>query len=148
MFEPIGFIKSKIQDKVDHNWGKVISEIIIKDDLADGLKGLEDFSHILVIYYLNEAKFIREKHLIKRPQGRDDMPNVGIFSQRAKDRPNAIGVTAVKLLYVNGNSIEVQGLDAIDGTPVIDIKPYYPMYDLKEDATVPNWVNELMRDYF
>lgn len=148
MFEPIGFVKSKIQDKIDHNWGKVISKIIIKDDLADGLRGLEGFSHILVTYHLNEAKFIREKHLIRRPQGRDDMPKVGIFSQRAKDRPNPIGVTAVKLISVNGNCIEVQGLDAIDGTPVIDIKPYYPMYDLKEDATVPNWVDELMRDYF
>ena len=148
MFEIIGTIKSGVTDKIDHNWGEVISEIIINEELKNGLKGLEDFSHIIVVYHLNEAKFIKEKHLTRRPQGRDDMPEVGIFSQRAKDRPNAIGVTSVKLLSIKQNIIEVQGLDAINGTPVLDIKPYYPQFDLKENAIVPEWVNILMKDYF
>lgn len=148
MFKPIGFVKSNIKDKIDHNWGEVISEIVVNEELQDGLKGLEDFSHIIIVYHLNEAKFIKEKHLVRRPQGRDDMPNVGIFSQRAKDRPNTIGVTSVKLLSINQNIIKIQGLDAIDKTPILDIKPYYPNYDLKQNATVPDWVDILMKNYF
>ena len=148
MFEPIGNVKSRATEKVDQHWGQVISEIIIKEELRDGLQGLEDFSHVIVVYHLSEAKFVKENHLVRRPQGRADMPKVGIFAQRAKDRPNTIGVTAVKLLSVKQNAITVQGLDAIDGTPVLDIKPYYPQYDLKENAHVPEWVNILMADYF
>ena len=148
MFEPIGVIQSDVTKKVDHNWGTVISKIVLDEDLTDGLKGLKDFSHVIVIYHLNQAKFIKADHLVRRPQGRDDMPMVGIFAQRAKDRPNAIGITAVKLLSVNKNVIEIQGLDAVDGTPVLDIKPYYPKYDARENATVPKWVDQLMKDYF
>ena len=146
-FTPIGTIISPVTAKADHNWGEVISEIVINEDLADGLRGLEDFSHVIVVYHLNEAKFIPEKHIVRRPQGREDMPKVGIFAQRVKDRPNPIGITAVKLLSVDKNIVRVQGLDAIDGTPVLDIKPYYPQYDRRE-ATVPEWVDKLMKDYF
>jgi len=148
MFDPIGVVKSNMTEKVDYHWGGVISNIVISEFLADGLNGLQDFSHIIVVYHLNQANFLKEKHLVRRPQGSDDMPNVGIFAQRAKDRPNSIGVTAVKLLSINDNIIKVQGLDAIDGTPVLDIKPYYPKFDLKMDAIVPEWVDVLMRDYF
>ncbi|MCL2253451.1 MAG: tRNA (N6-threonylcarbamoyladenosine(37)-N6)-methyltransferase TrmO [Lachnospiraceae bacterium] len=148
MFEAIGTVKSNATEKVDHNWGDIVSEIIIKEELQIGLKGLEDFSHVIIIYHLSEASFIKEKHLTRKPQGRDDMPTVGIFSQRAKDRPNAIGVTSVKLLSIEQNIVKVQGLDAINGTPILDIKPYYPQYDMKENATVPEWVNVLMADYF
>jgi len=148
MFEAIGFVKSSTIEKTDLYWGEVISEIVINDDLQDGLMGLEAFSHIIVVYHLNEAKFIKEKHIARRPQGRDDMPCVGIFAQRAKDRPNPIGITAVKLLSVRQNIIQVQGLDAINATPVLDIKPYFLSFDFKENATVPDWVNTLMKDYF
>jgi len=148
MFEPIGYVRSNATEKTDLHWGAVISDIVIKDDLRDGLKGLEEFSHVIVVYHLNEAKFEKEKHAIRRPQGREDMPRVGIFAQRAKDRPNSIGITSVKLLSVRQNIIQVQGLDAINGTPVLDIKPYYPQFDFKKDAAVPKWVNTLMKDYF
>lgn len=148
MFNYIGYIKTSISEKSDHNWGENCSEIVINEDLADGLKGLTDFSHIIVVYHLNEAKFIKEKHITRKPQGRNDMPDVGIFAQRGKDRPNSIGITAVKLISVNRNIISVRGLDAINKTPVLDIKPYYPHYDLKPNATIPDWVNILMKDYF
>lgn len=97
--------------------------------------------------YLHEAKFIPEKHLIRRPRGLADMPLVGIFAQRAKDRPNPIGITAVRVVSVADGVLTVEGLDAIDGTPVLDIKPYYPAYD-RRNASVPEWVDRLMRDYF
>ena len=76
------------------------------------------------------------------------MPKIGIFSQRAKDRPNPIGVTAVKIVSVGDDYLEVQGLDAIDQTPVLDIKPYYPHYDKIDASEVPEWVNRLMENYF
>ena len=89
----------------------------------------------------------KEKHLQRRPQNRDDMPLVGIFSQRGKDRPNRIGMTAVEIVSVAEDTLVVKGLDAIDGTPVLDIKPYYPAYD-KKAASVPEWVDRLMAHYF
>lgn len=76
------------------------------------------------------------------------MPLVGIFAQRAKDRPNPIGITAVSLLSVTSDSVFVRGLDAIDGTPVLDLKPYYPQYDCMDGAIVPEWVVRLMEGYF
>ncbi len=76
------------------------------------------------------------------------MPEVGILSQRAKDRPNPIGVTAVEIVKVVEDCLEVKGLDAIDGTPVLDIKPYFPQYDRVASPAVPAWVDELMKDYF
>ena len=75
------------------------------------------------------------------------MPMVGIFSQRAKDRPNRIGMTSVEIVSVSDRTLTVKGLDAVNGTPVLDIKPYYPVYDRKE-AVVPGWVNRLMEHYF
>ena len=76
-----------------------------------------------------------------------NMPLVGIFSQRGKNRPNQIGITSVEIIAVTDDTLVVKGLDAVDGTPVLDIKPYYPVYDKKE-ATVPEWVDRLMEHYF
>ena len=81
--------------------------------------GLQNFSHAIIVTYLHQANYERGKHLQRRPRGQEDMPKVGIFSQRAKDRPNPIGITAVKIQNVNENYLEVQGLDAIDGTPIL-----------------------------
>ncbi len=147
-FNSIGYVCNDVELKKDTSWGEDISAIKIDEEYTDGLTGLSDFSHIIVIYYLDKAKFELEKHLIRRPQNRDDMPLVGILSQRAKDRPNPIGITSVKLISVENNIITVKGLDAINNTPIIDIKPYYPQYDCKENAIVPEWVTQLMKHYF
>ena len=145
--KPIGFVKCEVKNKKDESRGQNVSSIILNEDYFGGLKGLEDFSHAIILYYLDQAKFEKEKHLQRRPQNRVDMPLVGIFSQRAKDRPNQIGMTSVKIESVMENCLIVQGLDAIDGTKILDIKPYYPMYDKKE-AKVPSWVETLMKGYF
>jgi tRNA (Thr-GGU) A37 N-methylase len=76
------------------------------------------------------------------------MPKTGIFAQRAKDRPNPIGITAVRIRSLGPGWVEVSGLDAIDGTPVLDLKPYVPQYDRVDDARVPAWVGTLMEGYF
>ena len=147
ILNPIGYVKNSVEAKKDTSWVKDLSTIMLDESYSGGLKGLEDFSHVIVLYYLDKAAFDREKHLQRRPQNRDDMPLVGIFSQRGKDRPNTIGMTSVKLVSFGQNTLTVKGLDAIDGTPVLDIKPYYPVYD-KKDAVVPEWVNRLMEHYF
>lgn len=145
--KPIGFVKCEVKNKKDESWGQNVSSIMLNEEYFGGLKGLEDFSHAIILYYLDQAKFEKEKHLQRRPQNCADMPLVGIFSQRAKDRPNQIGMTSVKIESVMENCLIVQGLDAIDGTKILDIKPYYPMYDKKE-AKVPSWVETLMKGYF
>ena len=86
--------------------------------------------------------------LQRRPQNRDSMPNVGLFSQRSKHRSNPIGVTAVPLVRISGCEVVVRGLDAVNGTPVLDIKPHYPHYDSLVEVRVPEWVDRLMVDYF
>lgn len=125
-----------------------MSEIRLDDRYAPGLAGLDGFSHLIVVFYMHKSTFDEGAHLRRRPQGRRDMPLIGIFAQRAKHRPNPIGVTAVELLGVKGSAISVRGLDAIDGTPVLDVKPYFPAYDCREHARTPGWVGELMRGYF
>lgn len=129
------------------DWSEVESEIVLKSEYAPGLLGLEGFSHLMVLTFLHEAGYILEKHLRRHPQERDDMPLIGIFVQRARHRPNRIGVTAVEIIDVTDNSIRVRALDAIDGTPVIDIKPYVPVYD-RRDATIPDWMEQMMEGYF
>lgn len=147
-FRQIGVVVNNVTNTLDENWGNVLSRLLIDEEFKGGLQGLEQFSHALIITFLQQASFDRERHLIRRPRGLESMPLVGIFSQRAKDRPNPIGVTAVQIVTVGADFVEVKGLDAIDGTPILDVKPYYPQYDLVGDATVPNWVNTLMQGYF
>lgn len=146
--EPVGYVESAATEKVDEQWGAVQSRIVLREEYRGGLVGLAEFSHALVLTFLHQAKFDPARHLQRHPQGRADLPLVGIFSQRAKDRPNPIGVTAVKILAVDENSVTVQGLDAIHGTPVLDVKPYFAQYDRVENPVVPAWVNILMENYF
>lgn len=145
---PIGVVKSPVKEGVDNDWGDVISEIYIFKEFTDGLKGIEEFSNIIVIFYMDKSTFDRDRDIRRKPQGRDDMPEVGIFAQRAKHRPNPIGITNVRLLSVNENILKVQGLDAIDKTPILDIKPHFPVYDSCNGAKVPEWVDRLMEGYF
>lgn len=147
VMEPIGYVRNSVTERKDVAWGEDTSTIVLEESYISGLKGLEDFSHVIILYYLDKAKYVKEKHLQRRPQNREDMPLVGIFSQRGKDRPNQIGMTSVEIVSVSDDRIVVKGLDAIDGTPVLDIKPYYPVYD-KKDASVPEWVERLMEHYF
>ena len=143
----IGEVKSPVTEAVDMNWGAVISEIVLKPEFAPGLLGLGDFSHAMILTFLHEAKYVPEVHLRRHPQERQDMPFIGIFAQRARHRPNRIGVTACEIVEVTEGSVKVRALDAINGTPVIDVKPYVPVYDRK-DATIPEWMENMMKGYF
>ncbi len=147
VMNPVGRVRNQVTDRKDTQWGNDVSSIILDKPFVSGLKGLEEFSHAIILFRRDQARYDRERHLQRRPQNRDDMPLVGIFAQRGKDRPNQIGITAVEILSVTEDTLTVKGLDAVDGTPVLDIKPYYPVYD-KRDATVPEWVDRLMEHYF
>ena len=145
---PIGFVRSSVTERVDESWGKVTARIDLLPEYKGSLLGLADFSHAIIVTYLHLAKYIPAKHLQRRPQGLKSMPVVGLFSQRVKDRPNPIGVSSVEIVNIKEDSLEVRGLDAIDTTPVIDIKPYFPHFDKIDNPRVPEWVNRLMQNYF
>lgn len=146
--EPIGFVHSPVSDEINEQWGKIHADIHIRPELTNGLTGIEQFSHLLVVFWMHRAVFDPAGDLVRRPRGRDDMPLLGIFAQRAKHRPNPIGITTVQLLGRTENILTVRGLDAIDGTPVIDIKPYVPQFDRADEATIPAWMERLMEGYF
>lgn len=146
--QPVGFVRCPIMEPVDENWGSVISWIRLKKPWVRGLQGLEEFSHLLIVFQMHKAVHNPKTDLVRRPRGRADMPEVGIFAQRAKHRPNPIGITTVRLLQIEGSALVVQGLDAIDGSPVLDIKPYVPEFDRVARPRVPGWMKELLKGYF
>ncbi|MFC2022103.1 tRNA (N6-threonylcarbamoyladenosine(37)-N6)-methyltransferase TrmO [Chloroflexota bacterium] len=131
-------IKEKPRDRRDW-WEELVSEIVIDSSLTEALDGLEEFSHIIVLYWMHRVAD-EEMPLKIHPRGRKELPLVGLFAARTPNRPNRIGKAIVRLLQRQGNILRVKGLDALDGTPVIDVKPYIPGYDSVADATVPQWV--------
>jgi tRNA (adenine37-N6)-methyltransferase len=116
------------------------SEVVVDEKFAEGLDGIDGYSHVMILYWMDKVKGYALTH---RPQGNPEVPIVGIFACRCPARPNPIAVTTVKLLERKGNILKVQGLDVLDGTPVIDVKPYWPQYDKVLDEKVPAWVNKL-----
>ena len=138
--KPVGFVINKIKRKQEpgYDWREVVSRIEVDDKFSQALEGLEEYSHIIVIYWLHQADAARMA-LKVHPRGDKKLPLVGLFASRSPYRPNPVGEKAVRLLKRQGNILWVEGLDAIDGTPVIDIKPYIPGYDSAADATVPKW---------
>jgi tRNA-Thr(GGU) m(6)t(6)A37 methyltransferase TsaA len=117
-----------------------VSEIVLDGSLTEALDGLEQFSHIIVLFWLHRITE-SETPLKIHPMRRAEIPLTGLFATRTPNRPNRIGVTIVKLLERKGNILKVKGLDALDGSPVLDIKPYIPKADLISDAEVPKWAD-------
>ncbi|MBI4218903.1 MAG: tRNA (N6-threonylcarbamoyladenosine(37)-N6)-methyltransferase TrmO [Chloroflexi bacterium] len=146
--EEIGTVRSPVKEPIESGWAEVVSDLVLEPRFARGLSGIDDFSHVLVVFLMHQALFDPNTDLVTRPDGRSDMPDVGIFAQRARHRPNPIGTSAVKIETVKGNIVTVRGLDAIDGTPLLDIKPYFPVFDRIEQPVVPDWVDRLMQGYF
>jgi tRNA (adenine37-N6)-methyltransferase len=141
VLDPIGYVKisadcKEVKDK------SVLSQIVIRDELVEGLSGISGFSHLFVLFYLNQVTLDQRKILKVHPRGRQDMPLTGVFAARTMLRPNPIGLTLVELVKVNNNVLTVRGLDAYDGTPVLDLKPY-DFWDMVENAKVPDWWKKL-----
>ncbi len=143
---PIGRVENDVHPGQDVAWEEIDSKIVIDQKWATGLEGLEEFSHIVAIFWLDRPK-TDEVPLQVHPEAREDMPLVGVFATRAPVRPNPIGLTAVELLARQGNVLTVRGLDAYDGTPVLDIKPYLVRGDLKDVKSMPEWLNRLWQEH-
>ena len=135
---PIGTVRNNEKRQHFGNWSKTTSRIVLNKAFSPALDGLDGYSHAIIIYWMHEVK----KHVIKhRPQGIG--PLVGIFACRCQARPNPIGLSAVRISKRRKNVLTVTGLDVIDGTPVLDIKPYTPQYDFVKAAKVPAWTKLL-----
>ena len=138
VIKPIGVVRNNIKELLKHGWGKVVSELVLDNTLEEALEDLEQFSHLIVVFWMHKVPPERGIPTKIHPQGRQELPLVGLFATRAPYRPNPVGVSVVRLLERQENILKVKGLDAIDGTPVIDIKPYYPG-DGIDDAHFPQW---------
>jgi len=145
---PIGVVHNDVTEPRDEGWGGVVSTIRIDPALAEGLLELQHFSHAVVVFLMHEARFDPAAHLTRHPRDRVDLPRVGIFAQRARHRPNPIGITTVRIERVERGTLVVRGLDAIDGTPVLDVKPHVPAFDAPAHPRVPEWMERLMTGYF
>ncbi len=144
---PIAYVKNPRKQAKDDFWGNVISEITLVDELpAECFEGIETFSHVEVIYYFDKST--QEMKGAAHPRENKDWPKTGIFAQRKKDRPNHIGTTIVELISHKGKTITVKNLDAIDGTPVLDIKPVVKEFLPLSKVIQPKWVSILMKDYW
>jgi len=137
----IGIVRNKFSEPSSErlNLKEKIAKIEIDPVLTEALDGLEGFSHIIVLYWMHHAAS-GKLPLKVHPMGRQDVPVQGIFAVRTPNRPNRIGKTTVRLIERQGNILRVQGLDALDGSPVLDIKPYLPGYDSADNARVPTWI--------
>lgn len=137
----IGTVSNQMKEippKPGYNWQALESRITVDEALGETLESLDNYSHIIVIYWLHKA-FIRKYSTKVHPRGDLSLPLVGLFASRSPHRPNPVGVKMVQLIKRRSNTLWVRGLDAIDGTPVIDIKPFIPGYDSPDEATVPEW---------
>jgi len=139
--KPIGYVRraSKQEDVKDRS---LISRIVISDDFTEALEGLEDFSHVFVVYYMHQISEGERRALKVHPRGRTDLPLLGVFATRTAFRPNPIGLTLVELLERKNNVLVVRGLDAFDGTPILDVKPV-DSRDMVVNVRVPQWLKKL-----
>jgi tRNA-Thr(GGU) m(6)t(6)A37 methyltransferase TsaA len=141
-FTPIGFIKNAVTATEKEDWPKITSEIIVNQDLKEALTGIDEFSHIIVIYWMHgipaSERSVRKVH----PKRNQNLPLTGVFATRSPARPNPIGIATVKLLEHRDNVLKVSGLDAINGTPVLDIKPHIPGSDSPTAVRTPGWLSK------
>lgn len=147
---PVGVIKSPRIEPTDDFWGDLISEIYLDAGqfTPEALFGLADFSHAEILFLMHKVPTGEVEKGARHPRGRKDWPLVGIFGQRGKGRPNRIGLSRCTIVKVEGTVLTVRALDAIDGTPVLDIKPYMSEFDPIGARRQPAWSHELMRDYY
>lgn len=146
---PIGVVRGGRVEPIDDDWGGVLSEIVLDDRFpTDALDGLDEFSHVEVVYVFDQVDEATITVGARHPRGRSNWPRVGIFAQRAKGRPNRIGVSTCEIVTVDQRVVAVRGLDAIDGTPVLDVKPYMIEFAPRTPVRQPPWSHQLMRDYW
>ena len=149
LFTPIAYIHNTRTKPEDDHWGGLVSEIVLEDTMPEEcLDEIDAFSHAEILFYFDR---IQDEHTLafsRYPRGNNKWPKAGIFAQRNKDRPNHIGLTIVRIIKRKGRSLVVQDLDAVDGTPVLDIKPVMVEFLPREPVHQPEWSHELMKEYW
>jgi tRNA-Thr(GGU) m(6)t(6)A37 methyltransferase TsaA len=144
----VGVVRSTRVEAEDDQWDSESSSIDLLSPFDDrALLGLNDFSHCIVVYVFDQASWDMSR-MARHPRGNTDWPEVGIFAQRTKDRPNRLGVTVCQVLRVDGSILYLKGLDAIDGTPIVDIKPWMSEFGPRGGVMQPVWSSELMKNYW
>jgi tRNA (adenine37-N6)-methyltransferase len=147
--EPIGYVRNHRTELAHDDWGNVRSRIVLADWLTPtSLLGLKDFSHAEIIYVFDRVEESQVEPEARHPRDNPDWPKVGIFAQRGKNRPNRLGATIVALESIEDRTLTVRGLDAIDGTPVVDIKPVMREFLPRQAVEQPQWASELMANYW
>jgi len=148
--EPIAYVIGGREKPTDDDWDKERAVIQLDETrfTAEAIEGLDSFSHIEVVFHFNKVPEDKVQFGARHPRGNTGWPKLGIFAQRGKNRPNRIGVTVCQLLKHEGTRLEVAGLDAIDGTPVLDIKPFMRDFAPRGEIREPFWVGELMAGYW
>ena len=145
----IGVVRGGRSAATDDDWGASRAAIILADGFAaDALAGIADFSHAEIVFVFDKLAEADITTATRRPRGNSDWPLVGIFAQRGRNRPNRIGVSVCRIVAVDGTTLEVEGLDAIDGTPVIDIKPVLRGFLPRAAVRQPDWATAIMADYW
>jgi tRNA-Thr(GGU) m(6)t(6)A37 methyltransferase TsaA len=149
ILEPVGVVRSPRIEPLDDYWGDIEAMIELAEGLPPAsLAGLDEFSHAEIIYHFHRVDDAKIVAGARHPRGNSEWPEVGIFAQRAKNRPNRLGSTIVRILECRDRRLTVLGLDAIDGTPVLDIKPVFREFLAREPVTQPQWSHDLMADYW
>jgi len=139
---PIGVVRNGVRQPRPDGWAGVRSDIIVRDDLIHALEGIEGYSHIIVVFAFDRVPEQAQRARVRL--GSDArIPEQGVLATRSQLRPSPLGVSVVPLLRRRRNILRVQGLDAIDGTPVLDVKPYFPNYDAVPNAGVPEWARAI-----
>lgn len=148
--QPLGWVRNGMNEIVDDVFGGTVSRIELDPSRfeQEALDGLSEFSHVEIVFHLHGIKSSAIQTGSRHPRGREDWPRVGIFAQRTKNRPNQIGVTVCRLIGTQGRTLEVEDLDAIDGTPILDIKPYLEEFGPRGNVRQPAWTRELMSGYW
>jgi tRNA-Thr(GGU) m(6)t(6)A37 methyltransferase TsaA len=148
--KPIGYVTNSRKTPTDDYWGNVISTIEFDTQIIDAsaTEGLEDFSHVEVIFYMHQVNADKIVHGARSPRNNPDWGRYGILAQRAKNRPNQIGASFAKIIQSDAQRLVLQGLDAIDTTPILDIKPCLQECLPQQKIRQPAWTHELMARYY
>ena len=145
---PIGVVRCSRSKPEDDQWDAETSSIELLEPFDErAVRGLATFSHCIVVYVFDRATWDVSR-MSRHPRGNTDWPEVGIFAQRAKDRPNRLGVSVCRIISIDGSVIHLSGLDAIDGSPVVDIKPWMSEFGPRGNVVQPQWSEELMKGYW
>ncbi|HUA11254.1 MAG TPA: tRNA (N6-threonylcarbamoyladenosine(37)-N6)-methyltransferase TrmO [Solirubrobacteraceae bacterium] len=146
---PVGWVRSPRREVTDDEWGDVVAEIeIAARYVPEALRGLDGFSHLEVLYLFDRVAEEDVEVGARRPRNNPAWPEVGVFAQRNRRRPNRIGVSVCQLVALDGGTLTVRGLDAVDGTPVLDIKPYVAEFAPRGEVRQPAWSHELLSRYW